>query len=129
MKLLLTTLIVLVLVWLLVIAVLLFLGKRTRARVLTMMLPNLVRLFRGLLTDERVPRKSKWLLLLALAWLVSPIDILPEFIPVLGPLDDVVVAVLVLRHLVNRAGPQVVRDHWQGSDTALSVILRLAGRR
>jgi len=113
--------------WLLALLVLLVLGKRTHARELAALLPNLVKLFRGLVTDERVPRGSKWLLGFAALWLVSPIDLLPEFIPVLGPLDDVVIAALVLRHLVKKAGPEVVRDHWHGGDQTLRLILRVAG--
>lgn len=113
--------------WLLVIAVLMLLGKRTHARELAALLPNLVKLFRGLVTDERVPRGSKWLLGLATLWVASPIDLLPEFIPVLGPLDDVVIAALVLRHLVRKSGPDVVRDHWRGGDQSLQLILRVAG--
>ena len=113
--------------WLLVIAVLILLGKRTHARELAALLPNLVKLFRGLVTDERVPRGSKWLLGLAALWVASPIDLLPEFIPVLGPLDDVVIAALVLRHLVRKAGPEVVRDHWDGGEQTLQLMLRVAG--
>lgn len=113
--------------WLLVVAVLMLLGKRTHARELAALLPNLIKLFRGLIEDERVPRGSKWLLGLAALWVASPIDLLPEFIPFLGPLDDVVIAALVLRHLVRRAGPDVVRDHWHGGDQSLRLILRVAG--
>lgn len=112
--------------WLLVIAVLMLLGKRTHARELAALLPNLVKLFRGLITDERVPRGSKWLLGLATLWVASPVDLVPEFIPILGPLDDVVIAALVLRHLVRKAGPDVVRDHWHGGDQSLQLILRVA---
>jgi uncharacterized membrane protein YkvA (DUF1232 family) len=59
-------------------------------------------------------------------WLISPIDLLPEFLPVLGPLDDAVVAALVLRYLVRRAGPDVVRRHWRGDPATLDAILRFA---
>jgi len=95
--------------WLLAVLALLWLGRRTLARELIMFLPNLISLFRGLLGDERVPRTSKALLLLGALWLASPIDLLPEFLPGIGALDDAVVAGLVLRHLVKRAGPEVVR--------------------
>jgi uncharacterized membrane protein YkvA (DUF1232 family) len=65
-------------------------------------------------------------LALAAVWLVSPIDLLPEFLPVLGPLDDIVVAALALRYLVRRAGAEVVRDHWRGERATLDVILHAA---
>jgi uncharacterized membrane protein YkvA (DUF1232 family) len=117
---------VLVVLWLAAVLVLLFLGRKALARELITLLPNLVRLFRGLLGDERVPRSSKALLLLGAVWLASPIDLIPEFLPVVGGIDDAVVAGLVLRHVVKRAGPDVVRDHWRGDPRTLSVLLRVA---
>src|SRR5688572_32998644 len=113
-------------VWLVAIVVLVVLGRKSIARELIALLPNLVRLFRGLLRDERVPRSSKLLLLLGALWLASPIDLIPEFLPGIGPLDDAIVAGLVLRHVVRRAGPDVVRDHWRGDPRTLSVLLRVA---
>jgi uncharacterized membrane protein YkvA (DUF1232 family) len=118
---------VVVAVWLLAVLVLLWLGRKTAARELVTLVPNLIRLFRGLLGDARVPRGSKALLWIGAAWLVSPIDLLPEFLPGIGALDDAVVAGLVLRHLVKRAGPEVVRDHWQGDPRTLGLLLRVAG--
>jgi uncharacterized membrane protein YkvA (DUF1232 family) len=73
-----------------------------------------------------VPVGSKVLLGVALVWLLSPIDLVPEFIPVLGPLDDVIVVGLVLRHLVRRAGPEVVHEHWRGDPRVLRTAFRLA---
>jgi uncharacterized membrane protein YkvA (DUF1232 family) len=113
--------------WLLAVLVLLWLGRKTMARELVTLLPNLVRLFRGLLRDPRVPRRSKVLLVIGAVWLVSPIDLIPEFLPGIGGLDDAVVAGLVLRHLVRRAGPAVVREHWPGDPRTLGLLLRVAG--
>lgn len=118
---------VVVVVWLVAVVVLLFLGRKTLARELISLLPNLVRLFRGLLGDERVPRSSKALLVLGGMWLASPIDLIPEFLPGIGAIDDAVVAGLVLRHVVKRAGPDVVRDHWRGDPRTIAVLLRAAG--
>jgi uncharacterized membrane protein YkvA (DUF1232 family) len=67
--------------------------------------------------------------LVAIAWIASPIDLIPEFIPIAGPLDDAIVAALVLRNLVRLAGPDVVRSHWRGSAEALERIVRLGGRQ
>jgi uncharacterized membrane protein YkvA (DUF1232 family) len=117
---------VVVVVWLVAVVVLLFLGRKTLARELITLLPNLARLFRGLLGDERVPRSSKALLVLGGLWLASPIDLLPEFLPGIGAIDDAVVAGLVLRHVVKRAGPDVVRDHWRGDPRTITVLLRAA---
>jgi len=118
---------VLVAVWVLAVVALLMFGRKTTARELVALLPNLIRLFRGLLGDERVPRSSKTLLMLAGIWLVSPIDLIPEFLPGIGALDDALIAGLVLRHLVKRAGPEVVRSHWHGDPRSMGVLLRLAG--
>jgi uncharacterized membrane protein YkvA (DUF1232 family) len=118
---------VVVVVWLVAVVVLLFLGRKTLARELITLLPNLARLFRGLLGDERVPRSSKALLVLGGLWLASPIDLLPEFLPGIGAIDDAVVAGLVLRHVVKRAGPDVVRDHWRGDPRTITELLRASG--
>jgi uncharacterized membrane protein YkvA (DUF1232 family) len=115
-----------VVLWLLAVLVLLWLGRKTLARELMTLLPNLVRLFRGLLGDDRVPRSSKALLLLGAVWLASPIDLIPEFVPGVGPMDDAVIAGLVLRHVVKRAGPDVVKDHWRGDPRTIGLLLRAA---
>jgi uncharacterized membrane protein YkvA (DUF1232 family) len=86
-------------------------------------------LFKGLVGDPRVPRGSKALLLFGAAWVASPIDLIPEFIPVLGPLDDAVVAALILRHLLKTAGVEVVSEHWRGEPATLERLLRLSGSR
>jgi uncharacterized membrane protein YkvA (DUF1232 family) len=114
-------------VWICAILALLIAGRRTAARELALLLPNLLVLFRGILKDPRCPRRSKALLLFAIGWIVSPIDLIPEFIPFLGPLDDAVVAALVLRHVVRKAGPEVIRDHWRGDPATLDRLLRLSG--
>jgi uncharacterized membrane protein YkvA (DUF1232 family) len=113
-------------VWAVAILVLYAVGRRYAARELAALLPNLVRMCRTLLRDPRVPRGSKVLVGFAVVWFISPIDLVPEFIPVLGPLDDAVLAALVLRHLVKRAGPEVVAEAWPGEPATLERMLRLA---
>ena len=76
-----------------------------------------------------MPRGSKALLWFAIVWVVSPIDLIPEFIPIAGPLDDAIVAALVLRHVVRRSGPEVVGDHWRGDPVTLDRILGVGRRR
>jgi len=110
------------------IAVLYVMGKRTAARELAILIPNLLVLFKGLMGDRRVPRGSKVLLVIGAVWLASPIDLIPEFIPLLGPLDDAVVAALILRHVLRTAGPDVVAEHWRGDAATLARILRPLGR-
>jgi len=98
-------------------------GRRTAAREVAMLLPNLALLFKGLIGDPRVPRSSKALLLFGLAWFASPIDLIPEFIPFLGPLDDAVVAILILRRLGRSAGREVVEEHWRGDQAIIGRLL------
>ena len=114
-------------VWLVAVALLWVFGRRVAAKELATLLPHLVGLFRGLVRDPRVPRRTKAWLWVGVAWFVSPIDLVPEFIPVLGPLDDAVVAALVLRHVVRKAGREVVAEHWTGDERTLGVLLRVAG--
>ena len=113
-------------IWLVAIGVLFLAGRRSAARELATLLPNLVLLFRDLIRDPAVPRGSKILLGFAVVWLVSPIDLIPEFIPVAGPLDDAIVAALVLRYVIRRTDPEVLRRHWRGDPAILD---RLAGTR
>ena len=114
---------ILLAIWLLALVLLVVLGKRTQARELAKVVPNLLVLFRGLLKDTRVPKSSKALVWFAVGWLVSPIDLIPEFIPVAGPLDDVIVAALVLRHVVRHTERSVVLDHWRGEASTLEPFL------
>jgi uncharacterized membrane protein YkvA (DUF1232 family) len=120
-------LVVLVAIYVIAVLGLILAGRGVAARELVRLLPNLILLFKDLLKDERVPRGPKIVLAIGIVWLISPIDLLPEFLPVLGPLDDAVVAALVLRHLVHRAGGAIVREHWRGEPATLEMILRAAG--
>jgi uncharacterized membrane protein YkvA (DUF1232 family) len=108
-----------------VVLALVILGRRTAAREMAMLLPNLAMLFKGLIQDPRVPRGSKVLLMLGAAWIASPIDLIPEFLPFLGPLDDAVVAALILRRLVRTAGREVVEEHWRGDRATVARLLRM----
>ena len=110
-------------VWVIAIAALAIAGRRSAALELATLLPNLVVLFRGLLRDPRVSRGSKALVWFAVVWVVSPIDLIPEFIPIAGPLDDAIVAPLVLRHVLRRSGAEVVAEHWRGDPATLNLIL------
>jgi uncharacterized membrane protein YkvA (DUF1232 family) len=109
-------------VWLLAILILVIVGRKQYARELAAAIPNLLVLFRGLLRDPRVPRGSKTWVLVAVIWIASPIDLVPEFIPVLGPADDLIVAALVLRHVLKRTDRSVLAEHWRGDPAILDRI-------
>ena len=114
-------------VWAILVAALLISGRKWTVIAAAKVLPDLVRLLRGLALDPRVPRGSKWLLGFAALWVISPIDLIPEFIPIAGPLDDIVVVALVLRHVLKSAGRAVAVEHWTGDPAILERILKLSG--
>ena len=117
-------------VFLLVYAVLLLAlvvaGRREGARALATFIPDCIVLCSRLLRDPRVPRRKKLLLVALAGYLALPFDLVPDFIPVAGQLDDVVVVAFVLRSLLRGGGEQVVRAHWPGPDRTLALVLRLA---
>ena len=104
------------------------LGRREDARALAGFVPDCVVLVRRLLGDRRVPRRRKLLLLALVAYLASPIDLVPDFIPIAGLLDDAIIAAVVLR-VVMRSGPELVRQHWPGPAVSLGALVRVADGR
>src|SRR3954451_3000359 len=97
-------------------------GRGADARALARLVPDCVVLFRRLLADERVPRRSKLLLAALIGYLVMPLDLVPDFIPVVGQLDDALVVALALRAVLRASGPEVVAEHWPGPPAALRFI-------
>jgi uncharacterized membrane protein YkvA (DUF1232 family) len=118
-------LLVVIAIWILVVVVLVVVGRFVLARELALLLPNLIRLFGGLLRDPRVPLRAKVVLAVATVWLASPIDLIPEFIPIVGSVDDAVVAALALRFVLRTTDGAVVREHWRGDPATLERLLRL----
>jgi uncharacterized membrane protein YkvA (DUF1232 family) len=108
--------------------VLVLLGRRWIARELAVLVPNVVRLFAGLLRDPRVPLPGKIAIGLASLWIASPIDLIPEFIPVIGSVDDAIVAIVVVRFVLAFTSVDVLREHWHGDPRTFDRMLRLAGR-
>ena len=90
------------------------------------LLPDIVRLIRGLAADQSVGRGVRFRLWLLLAYLAFPIDLVPDFVPVIGYLDDLIIMSAVLRSVVRHAGAETVRGHWKGTETGLGVVWRLA---
>jgi uncharacterized membrane protein YkvA (DUF1232 family) len=123
-----TIVIGLVAAWAVLIAILWLLRPRDVAiSELIAFVPDLVRLVRALIGDRTVEGRVRFALVFLLVWLISPIDLIPEFIPVLGPLDDVVVAVVVLRYVRRRLGMAALRERWTGSDAGFALLQRLTG--
>lgn len=89
--------------------------------------PDVVRLLNGLARDRALGRGVRVRLFLLVAYLASPIDLVPDFIPLLGYADDVIVAAIALRSVVRHAGREALDAHWRGSPNGLLVVLRLAG--
>ncbi len=94
-----------------------------------MFVPNLARLFAGLVRDARVPLRAKLVLGATAVYLASPIDLIPDFIPVIGSLDDAVIAAFALRYVVRTTPPEIVAEHWAGDPATLTRLLRLARAR
>jgi uncharacterized membrane protein YkvA (DUF1232 family) len=91
------------------------------------LIPDLVRLVRSLLADPTTPRSAKVGLGGLLAYLISPIDLVPDFIPVIGSLDDIVILALVLRWAGRRVGAESLQMHWTGSTEGFAILRRLLG--
>lgn len=118
----------LVLLWLLMLALL----WRARPDDVTLrdavrLVPDLLRLLKRLAGDKALPRGLRVRLVLLLGYLAMPIDLVPDFIPVLGYADDVVVVAIVLRSVVRMAGPAALERHWPGTPEGLRVIRQLCG--
>jgi uncharacterized membrane protein YkvA (DUF1232 family) len=107
------------------IAVLVATGRRADARALARFIPDCVVLVRRLIGDPEVPRSSKVLLGGLVLYLASPVDLVPDFVPVAGQLDDALVVALVLRAVLRRAGAEKLREHWPGPERSLGVLLQL----
>lgn len=104
-------------------------GRRQDARALAGLIPDCLILFRRLLGDERVPRRSKLLVAALIGYLAMPFDLVPDFIPVAGQLDDVIIVAFVLRTVLRAGGPDLLREYWPGPTTSLNALMRLADGR
>lgn len=91
------------------------------------LLPDLLRLIRRLAADKTVSPGVRIKLVLLLAYLLSPLDLVPDFLPVIGYADDAIIVALVLRSVIRSAGPEPLRLHWPGTPAGLLIIERLAG--
>ena len=113
--------------WLGLVVGLLVFGRRDEARALATFIPDCIVLVSRLLADGRVPRRRKLLLVALVAYLALPFDLVPDFIPVAGQLDDVLIVAFVLRRFLRSGGEPLVREHWPGPEQSLRLVLRVAG--
>lgn len=108
------------------VAWLLLAGRSEDARALAGFIPDCLVLFRRLLGDERVPRCAKLMLGALITYLALPFDLVPDFIPVVGQLDDAIIVALALRSILRASGPKLLAEHWPGPTSALNALMRLA---
>ena len=115
-------------VWAILIGVLFVLRPRgIPLAELLRVIPDVLRLVRRLVGDRGVPFQVRAALVVLLVWLVSPIDLIPEFIPVLGPVDDAIVTVLILRYVRRRLGIEALRSRWAGTPEGFALLVRIIG--
>jgi uncharacterized membrane protein YkvA (DUF1232 family) len=109
------------------VAALIAAGRREDARALAGFIPDCVVLVSRLARDSRVSRPRRAALFVALGYLALPIDLVPDFLPGVGQLDDAVVLGLALRVVVHGGGTELVREAWPGPQASLTLVLRAAG--
>jgi uncharacterized membrane protein YkvA (DUF1232 family) len=123
-----TAIVITLLAYALFVVLLMLAGRRDLARAVAGFIPDCIVLVRRLASDPRVPRRHKLLLGALVGYLALPFDLVPDFIPVAGQLDDAVVVALALRVVLRAGGPELLREHWGGPEASLVLLLRLTGR-
>ena len=104
-----------------------FRPKDVSVRELLRVVPDIGRLLRSIITDRAVPLDVRLVLVGLLVWIISPIDLIPEFLPGIGPLDDVIVAVVAMRYTRRRLGIEDLRMRWVGSEDGFALVERVIG--
>jgi uncharacterized membrane protein YkvA (DUF1232 family) len=102
-------------------------GRWHAARAVAGFVPDCLVLFRRLVGDPRVPRRKKIVLAALVPYLALPVDLVPDFVPVAGYLDDAVLVAIALRYVLRGGGSGLIEEHWPGPPASLAVVLRLAG--
>ncbi len=102
-------------------------GRGRDARDVARFIPDCIVLVRRLLGEPRVQRRQKLLLGALVGYLALPFDLVPDFIPVAGHIDDLLVVVLALRVVLRASGSELLREHWPGPESSLAVVQRLVG--
>lgn len=102
---------------------------RTRQEILAealLLVPNVAKLLFRLLKDKRVPRKRRLAMAVVGAYVASPIDLVPDFIPVLGTVDDLLVMAFAVDYMLRASPPEVIEEHWDGSEDGLELVRGIA---
>jgi uncharacterized membrane protein YkvA (DUF1232 family) len=97
-------------------------GRQVELKEYVLLAPRLVKLVLKLLRDRRVPPRSKAMLVLLAGYLASPVDVIPDFVPGIGQLDDLVIAAFALDQILNRVPEEIVLEHWEGEEDVLQVV-------
>lgn len=123
----------LLLIWVALVATLYMIGRRERdpmrLKDLLRLVPDVIRLLRRLAADPTLPRGLRIKLALLVGYLISPIDLVPDFIPIVGYADDAIIVALALRSVARSAGADALDRHWPGTPVGLRAMKRLAGVR
>jgi uncharacterized membrane protein YkvA (DUF1232 family) len=114
--------------YLLFVIALLLAGRRESARALAGFVPDCAVLFGRLMSEPRVGRGHRLLVAASVLYLASPIDLVPDFIPVAGQIDDAIIVGASLRLVLRASGPALIEEHWPGPPSSLAVVLKLARR-
>lgn len=96
--------------------------EQTKLKEYALLVPNLLKLLWRLARDPRVPARTKASLVVLMGYIVSPVDLIPDMIPGLGQVDELVIAAFVLDQMLNRVPPEIVRNHWDGDRDVLEVV-------
>jgi uncharacterized membrane protein YkvA (DUF1232 family) len=99
--------------------------EQTSLRDAMRLLPDTLRLVRNIARDRTIPRRTRWLLWALFAYLALPVDLVPDFLPVVGYADDAILVMFVLRHVIRSAGADKLTEHWPGTSDGLVTLQRL----
>ena len=96
--------------------------NKTKLKEFALLVPRILKLLWRLTRDPRVSPRSKAILFVLLAYVASPVDLIPDFIPGLGQVDDLIIAAFALDHMLNRIPEEIVREHWDGDEDVLEIV-------
>jgi uncharacterized membrane protein YkvA (DUF1232 family) len=115
-------------IWIVLVVVLIILKPKTQTiKEALRILPDILRLIHSLSKDKKLPLSSRLRIWGLVGYLALPIDLIPDFIPVIGYADDAIIMAFVFRSIVKKSGKAALEIHWKGSDQGLQLIYKLTG--